>query len=280
MFNQQRITTTKRKGIVHLEQMKSSDFIQMIKHLKILCPDGIVKKELEISLKVDGLGFRFGKDANGRPFIESSRSGPVFHSGVFREYTRSRTSNLQSLYRAECYEQLFDFFSTSSLMNVIPDNRKIVCELLYSPLGVQRDNKIRFVNVEYDKDKVGSLMTIVPLDVLIVSSGEQACDYKTILTHLLKESNSKVKIISCKLQYDPVDLNFLFDKIKTISLNDDNEIQKLKHQFARAFLMKINPQDKNVLGNNIEGIVLKTDVFTTKIISEYFKYQQKENGIK
>lgn len=280
MFNQQRITTTKRKGIVHLEQMKSSDFIQMIEHLKTLCPDGIVKKEFDISLKVDGLGFRFGKDANGHPFIESSRSGPVFHSGVFREYTSHRTLNLQSLHRAECYEQLFDFFSTSSLMNVIPNNRKIVCELLYSPLGVERDNKIRFVNVEYDKDKIGSLMTIVPLDVLVASSGEQACDHETILTHLLKESTSRVKIVLCKLQYDPMDLNFIFDKIKTLSLDDDKEIQKVKHQFVRALLTKIHSQDKNVLGNNIEGIVLKIGVFTVKIVSEYFKRQQKENGIK
>lgn len=264
---------TKRRNMQHLQNMKPLDFIALVQALRKRFPKGVISN-VDIDLKVDGMGFRFGRDSNGRPFFESSYSGPVYDVGRFVAYAKQQNDPGQ-IARAEKIDEIFDKVINSDLMSVVPKDRKVVCEILYNPLGeVAASGAIKFVHVEYDRNKLGQVMTIAPFAVLVASTGERAPDAKEIIGELVEQSTPEIKVISTRLQHEPIDISATIDAVRTLSpsavatLQSRKQadkpakealaqtIQAAKEQLADIILQHKGIQGKNIIGDQIEGLVL------------------------
>jgi hypothetical protein len=272
-FLQEEVAPTKRKGMQHLQNMKPVDFIALMGELQKQFPSGIVKN-INIELKVDGMGFRFGRDAKNRSFFESSYSGPVYDPGRFVAYAKER-GDPGMIARAEKIEEIFAAVVNSDLMAAVPVDRKVVCEILYNPLGeITASGAIKFAQVEYDRNKLGRMMTVAPFAVLVASTGERAPDAEQILASLQELSSSDIKVISTRLQHTPIDISATIDAMKTLTPNAvrilqsrkkaDSEakvaliqtIQAVKDRLADIIVRHKGIRGKDIIGDQIEGLVL------------------------
>lgn len=279
------IVQTRRKDICHLEKMKNVDFVHLCK--KILLTDGIIESP-SVSLKVDGFGCRFGKDALGRFFLETSRSGPILESNTFVSFVKNKNGTQDQLERAQKYADLFELIRSTNIPKIIPRNSKVICEILYVPMAKDLGSSYQFVTVPYDKDKVGSLLTIVPIDV-ITTSGEDHPDRQPILDSLIDISNSEIKIIDPTLSCEDLDV---LEIIKTIEYLPDEFIEKIqsrkaidredkicynnliqdnKNELAKRILNAPEICGKDILGKHIEGLVIRFADIILKVTTQEFK---------
>lgn len=282
------VQQTKREGIDHLQKMKDLEFIDFFK--KIQKDFGGKLKNIPVQLKVDGLGFRIGKDSNGKTFVESSRSGPVYDEGSFSKFTLAKgTADQVSIERAGHYDDILKFFKNSKLTNDLPNDTKVVVEVFYNPLANKEDDWITFVTVKYDKNKLGSLMTLFPHKVLVASTGETHPDEKQILESLYKMTNSEVKILNPYLSTSDIDLSgylkpldLIDDKVKEILVSrkatDKQEkesikavIQKIKDDLAEFIINHPGIKGKDMLGPNIEGLIMNINGKWIKTTTPEFK---------
>jgi hypothetical protein len=244
-----------------------------------------------MNLKVDGLGARFGKDTNGRPFFESSHSGPIFQGGMFSRHAESRGFTGEKLERARHYDNIFHTVVNSSFVEALPEDSKVVCEIMYNPLAEVTETGIKFVTVTYDRRALGKLMTIVPFEVIKSSTGEPHPNSEKIIDMLLKQSTSTIKFIDSKLiQDNEIDVNAVIDPI--LSINDrmlavlqsrksaDKEeklqirvfLQTVKDELADYLLSHPGIIGKDRMGKDIEGIVVKPKNFNSfKVTTPDFK---------
>jgi len=281
-FLQEDAVATKRRNMQHLQQMRPLDFISLVQALRKRFPKGVISN-VDIDLKVDGMGFRFGRDSNNRPFFESSYSGPVYDLGQFTAYAKQQGDPGQ-VARAEKIEEIFDKVVHSNLMAIVPKDRKVVCEILYNPLGeVAASGAIKFVHVEYDRSKLGQVMTVAPFAVLVASTGEPAPDAKQIIADLVEQSTPEIKVISTRLEHEPIDISATIDAVRTLTPNATailqsrkatdqpakqaltQTIQGMKDHLADIVLQHKGIQGKNILGDQIEGLVLSFSGHQVKI---------------
>ena len=272
-FLQEDAVATKRRGVQHLQKMKPADFILLMREIKKQFPSGKLTN-VAMNLKIDGMGFRFGRDSKGRPFFESSYSGPVYDAGQFVDYAKKQGDPGQ-IGRAEKTEEIFQKVMNGDVMKVVPKDRKVMCEILYNPLGeITSSGAIKFVHVAYDRAKLGQTMTIVPYNVVISSTGEVAPDADQIKQSLNEVSTPDIKVLGNRLQHDPIDISATVDAVKTLTPNAlevlrsrkkvDAEakqvltqtIQKMKERLADIILTHKGIRGKDVLGDQIEGLVL------------------------
>ena len=127
------VSTTTRKSMAHLSAMKPEDFIDWLKTVKRETK-GIISN-YKVSSKIDGLGFRFGKDNTGRVFVEGSRTGAVFDSGAFSHFAKTNNRPDSVITRAYHYDDMLELFKRADFIKVLPYNTKVVCEILYNPLA-------------------------------------------------------------------------------------------------------------------------------------------------
>ena len=278
-FLYEQVSTTRRQGITHLQEMKPEEFIMWMRSVKNEM--GGVLKNIKAVMKIDGLGFRFGKAANGQIFIEGSRTGPVFDDNAFSAFTRNKTDDVEMISRAVHYDDILKILKNSDLMDSVPNNVKIVAELFYNPMAEETEKGIRFVTVNYDKKKLGSLMTILPYTVLDAASGQEAPNKSDVLKKLYQKSNDKIKIIDPNLKFTEIDISIFADVASTYS--DDslaiiksrktadktnkqnllNALQKIKDDLADYLLAHPGIEGKFKLGPDIEGVVLHLPDRTT-----------------
>jgi hypothetical protein len=72
-----------RKGMPHLHDLKAADFLDLVDEIH----DGNGRFQLAnipLNVKVDGMGGRFGKSADGRPFMGTSRTEPRYVGGFLK----------------------------------------------------------------------------------------------------------------------------------------------------------------------------------------------------
>jgi hypothetical protein len=72
-----------RKGMPHLRDLKAADFLDLLDELKDE-NDRFVLQNIPLNVKVDGMGGRFGKNAEGRPFMGTSRTEPRYTGGFLK----------------------------------------------------------------------------------------------------------------------------------------------------------------------------------------------------
>lgn len=285
------VAASRRQGITHLHEMKPEQFVQWMKSVKTEL--GGVLKNIKAVMKIDGLGARFGRAENGKPFFEGSRTGPIFDTGAFSAYARSKTDDVGMIARAEHYDNMLELFKTSSFMDAIPNNTKVVCEIFYNPMAKESDVGITFVTVQYDKKKLGSLMSIMPYTVLQADTGMEHPDKDAILKALYSQSNDKIKIINPNLKFTEIDVSVYANAASAIpedaltilksrkpadrpaKQNLLNIIQKIKDDLADYLLSHPGIEGKFKLGPEIEGVVLhlpdKEGTSPYKITTQDFK---------
>ena len=282
------VQQTKREGIDHLQKMKDIEFIEFFS--KIKKDFGGKLKNIPVQLKVDGLGFRVGKDSNGKTFVESSRSGPVYDEGSFSKHTLAKgTADQVSIDRASHYDDILKFFKNSPITKNLPNDTKVVVEVFYNPLANKEDDWITFVTVKYDKNKLGSLMTLFPHKVLIASSGETHPDENQILDSLYKMTKKDVMILDPYLSTSDIDisgylspLDSIDDKAKEVLLSrkaaDKPEkesikavIQRCKDELAEYIISHPAIKGKDMLGPNIEGLIMNINGKWIKTTTPEFK---------
>jgi hypothetical protein len=266
------VATTRRQGIQHLSNMKPEQFVQWMKTVRTEMSG--VLKNIKAVMKIDGLGFRFGKDRSGKVFIEGSRTGPISDEGAFSAYARGKTDDIEIISRAVHYDDILKLFQTSDFMSAIPQNTKIVAELFYNPMAKENDMGITFVTVQYDKKKLGSQMTIMPYTVLQADIGRDHPQKDSILKALYAKSDDKIKIINPNLNFTEIDVSIFANEASAIpedaltilksrkpadkpaKQNLLNMIQKIKDDLADYLLNHPGIEGKFKLGPDIEGIVL------------------------
>lgn len=282
------IIATKRQNMLHLQKMKDEEFIQFIRSVKDEM--GGKLSNIKVSLKVDGAGARFGKDAEGKVFFEGSRTGPIYEPKSFSTHAKSKGYEGEMLLRAEHYDDIFDIVTKSAFIKSLPNNTKVVCEMFYNPMGQMDDEGIKFVTVKYDKRKLGKVMTIVPFSVLVASTGQKHAYSSEIIQSLLKKSTDEIKFIDPSLVTSgSIDISAFMHPI--LSLNQDSInilkskkaehklakenikiiIQNVKDSLAEYILKHENILDKFKLGPEIEGLVININGQDVKVTTTEFK---------
>lgn len=287
-FLLEEFASTERQGIIHFQDMKPLESYKFLKNLSTNFAGQL--KNIPITLKVDGASFRFGKDENGKFFVETGHSGIIQKEKAFSEYTKDNTTDKVRIERAGHYDEIYKILKDSEIWEDLPNNTKIICEILYNPMASDEDNKLKFVIVKYDKAKLGSLMTIVPISAIETSSGKTKD--KSILTDLINQSNSKIKIIdnklpdlSINLKTQLAPLSFIEKDVEEIlksrKASDKDKKQEyidilnaIKDEIATEIL-KSPIKGKNILGTDNEGIVLELDGKFYKMTTNKFKNAKK-----
>ena len=287
MFSEE-VSTTTRKSMAHLSAMKPEEFVNWLKTIKREAR-GILSN-YKTSLKIDGLGYRFGKDENGRVFVEGSRTGAITDSGAFSHYAKTNNRPDSVIARAYHYDDMLEVFKRADCMKVLPNNTKVICEILYNPLAEEDSTGLTFVSVKYDKSKLGSLMTVIPIKIVNANDGKPRDDSDEILAKLYKQSNNEIKIVDPTLSMGSIDINAIIDTLETlddsalviiksrkaidkiVKENILNIINKAKEDFVAHLLKHPEIVDKFRLGPELEGITLDIpDKGTFKLIDPAFK---------
>lgn len=287
-YFQENVVTTKRSGMLHLQKMDDAEFVVLVQSIAKDMKGKL--KDLSVNVKVDGLGGRFGKDANGKKFFESSRSGPIFEPKHFSAYAENKGMTGESLLRAYKYDDLWDDIMQIDAFSVLPNNTKVVCEIFYNPMAEMEGDGIRFVTITYDKAKLGDRMTIIPFEVLDASTGEKRDDSDEIIAKIIKTSNKEVKIATNKLSVEgEIDIKAKIDPV--LSMNKDTIavlksrkkedvenkqnlktiIQSVKDNLADYILNHPQILDKTRFGKEIEGLVLDFGGKMMKVTTPKFK---------
>lgn len=280
-------TATRRQGIVHFEKMKDEEFIRFLKQTRDEFKG--VLKDMKVVGKLDGAGFRFGKDENGRIFVEGSRTGPIFDEGAFTAYATNKGSRPEVLSIAAHYDNVLKFFKGSSLAKSLPDDTKVIIELFYNPMATIEDNGITFVTVKYDRNKLGTHLSIAPYDVVRASDGEPHPDKDAILKKLYSLSTKEVMVIDPNLSMGQIDISGTIKTLESLLDVDlsilksrkkvDKErkdslkalIQSAKDDLAAYILNHKEIYGKDKMGDEIEGIVIHINGIPYKITTPKFK---------
>lgn len=268
------VAPSPRVGLAHLQKMNDIDFINFVRSLKTDLQGKL--NDVQLNLKVDGLGARFGKDSSGRPFFESSHSGPIFQGGMFSRHAESKGFTGEKLERARHYDNLFHTIVNSKFVEELPPDTKVECEILYNPLAEVTETGLKFVTVSYDKRALGKLMSIVPFRANVASTGDPHPKSDSIIGMLMRHSTSTIKFIDRRLtQNGEIDVNAIIDPV--MSMNDksiailnskmkaDREekiqlktfLQTVKDELAHFIISHPNILGKDMLGKDVEGIVVR-----------------------
>lgn len=287
-FFEDQVQATKRTSMLHLQKMSDVEFIQFVQHVAQTMQGQL--KNLKVSLKVDGAGARFGKDATGRTFFEGSRTGPIFEPKAFSTHAASKGAADDIMLRARHYDDIWEIVTQSNFVKSLPADTKVVCELFYNPMGEITDDGIKFVSVSYDQEKLGRLMTIVPFKAIVASTGEDHPQSSRIVQNLYAMSNTDVKFIDPNLATKgAIDIGGLIDPILSMgpetvatlqsrkrddmsAKSDIREIiQTVKDDVADFILTHPAILDKFKLGPEIEGLVLNINGREVKVTTPEFK---------
>lgn len=281
------VVETRRQNMIHFQDMKPVEFINFLREIKDTM--GGKLQDLKTVMKVDGIGFRFGRDRHGEIFVEGSRTGPIFKDKAFSTYARVQSIDPDIIARAEHYDDILTLFKNQSFMRVVPADRKIICEVFYNPMASESETGVTFVTVEYDKSKLGKLMTILPYNIFVASTGEPAEDEAEIIKNLIAQSNGDIKIINPRLKMGSIDVTTIIDPILSLGPNTINVlvsrkavdkkvkdailevVNTAKDELAAYLLSHPEIVGKYNLGPNIEGIVLHIRGKAYKITTPEFK---------
>jgi hypothetical protein len=287
------VVASKRKGIVHLEKMKDVDFLDLLDELKDQA--GNFKLDnVPMTVKVDGMGGRIGKDRSGRPFFESSSSGPIFTPGAFSAYQKQRgVTDPVLTTRAENYDQLWN--EAIDLIKKIDQalgddflkDTKVHTEVLYAPMAEEIDGKLKFVSVAYDRLPKDVKLALVPLFAEVASTGEEHPDSARIVQQLRRlgrvgstmfvdNSLTKSGAIDVTAVVKPLEsiagLRNMVTGTKRAARAEAKEIlAPIKQSLASAVIENPNILGKDKLGQDYEGIILYTRKGPVKITSDRFK---------
>jgi len=217
------VAKTKRIGLEHLEKMKPIDFIKL---LKVLEKDlgGILKtSNAKISEKVDGAGIRFGVASDGKFFIESSKSGPVFSGKTFTDFAMAKDGKVTET--ALGYANIFDTLSTKDylknwLRSRFPGGVKVIGEFFYNAFASTEGDGITFVGTRYDKKKLGTWGSFVLFGFINPDTSQPYPDEDgTLEKEFKKLSTDDFKLLTPELSFTDIDISVEIKSFNTLLAN-------------------------------------------------------------
>lgn len=261
------VAANKRQGLTHLRNMKPVVFLDWLKSVRDEAKGIIGKKNTRVAAKIDGSAFHFGKDENGRPFIEGARTGPQFDPGVFSAYAKTKNADNPNLgeimIRAQQYDDILKSFISSSktkkLRDAIPNDAKVYCELFYTPMASFSDETgVQFVTVKYDKAKIGRLMTLSVYAIRTSSTGHVHLNESEIKKAVLSASTNDVKVVSADLSFSgDIDVTGEINIIGSL-LDDLDETKRI--------VTSRKKEDKEKKANLLSVIDLAKEKLESKIL--------------
>lgn len=282
------VVQSKRKGIVHFEQLKDLEFLDFLDEIKD-SSNRFVLKSIPITLKVDGFGCRFGRDASGRPFFETSRSGPKYDSGDFYKFNVNKgITDPVVLGRAMEFDKLqteiISLIGKIDSTNFLHD-AKVHVEALYLPFAdEQADGRLKFVGIAYDKLPPGIKLVMVPLFVEKSSTGEVHPFSNKIIKKLLalKKVGNAMFVSNELKQIADIDVTGYLppltnlDELRVMLMSSKRALKAtakeilipIKQAVADAIIKDPNILGKDILGKEYEGIVLQSKNGFIKITSQ------------
>ena len=285
-----------RKGMPHLHDLKAPDFLDLLDEIH----DGNGRFKLEnipLNVKVDGFGGRFGKDAQGKPFMGTSRTAPRYEASFVKYHKEKGTTDPEILGRAQMFDDLFN-----EMMNAIklvdaklgPDflvNKQVTCEVLFLPFAQETDEgKLKFVGIHYDKLPEGVQLALVPFHAVEADSGEPVEDPNFVDELLKVGQQGSVMFINNRLvQKEGLDVTEIInvldniDELKQIVSDTagkrdraslqlkkevEEKLQPIKDKLEQAIIKDPNIIGKDMLGKDYEGIVINSRLGPIKITSQ------------
>jgi hypothetical protein len=281
-----------RKNMPHLRALKPLDLLDLLDEIH----DGNGNFKLQnmpLNVKIDGFGGRFGKNAEGKPFMGTSNTPPRYEANFLAYHQNKGTTDPDILNRSALFDNLF-----KEMMNAIATadeslgedflvDKQVTCEVLYLPFATETpEGKLKFVGIHYDKLPEGVQLALVPYRVVSASTGEDLPDTDRIckaLTNLGQQGS--VMFISNKLtQNDALDVTGIvppmenLETFKQILSSSGKGTLELKRQvkaalepvalaLEKAIIEDPNIVGKDILGQNYEGIVLNTRLGPVKVTS-------------
>jgi hypothetical protein len=279
-----------RKGMPHLHDLKPADLLDLLDEIH----DGNGNFKLQnipLNVKIDGFGGRFGKNAEGKPFMGTSRTEPRYQAGFVAYHKQKGTTDPEVLGRAQLFDQLFN-----EMMNAVqlvdgklgPDflvNKQVTCEVLYLPFATETpEGKLKFVGIHYDKLPEGVHLALVPFRVVDATTGEDLPDSNKFIKELLKVGSSgRVMFIDNSLTQDEaLDVTALVPPLENIEqlkgmlasnkLEARRQVKAALEPVAAALESAIindpNIIGKDMLGQDYEGIVINSRLGPIKVTSQ------------
>ena len=285
-----------RKGMPHLHDLKAVDFLDLLDELH----DGNGKFKLEnipLNVKVDGFGGRFGKNAEGKPFMGTSRTEPRYEPGFVAYHQKKGTTDPDILNRAQLFDNLFEEMMEAiklvdaKLGKDFLVNKQVTCEVLFLPFATETpEGKLKFVGIHYDKLPKGVQLALVPFHAVEADTGEPVKDPKFIDKLLRVGQQGSVMFINNRLtQKQGLDVTEIINPLDNIeelksivsstagkrdraSLQLRNEVeeklQPIKDKLEQAIIKDPNIIGKDMLGKDYEGIVINSRLGPIKVTSQ------------
>ena len=286
-----------RKGMPHLRDLKPADFLDLVDELR--ADGGRFKlQNIPLNVKIDGFGGRFGKNAEGKPFMGTSNTPPRYEAGFVKYNQEKGRTDPEILARAANFDKLFD-----EMMNAIkvadsklgPDflvDKQVTCEVLFLPFATQTaEGKLKFVGIEYDQLPKGVDLVLVPFRVVNATSGEEVPDGDNIIQALTElGQNGSVMFMSNRLvQKDGLDVTEIINPLEnleglkqivsdtmgkrdraSLELRREVEAQLKPVQIALEKAIDEDPNivGKDKLGQDYEGIVINSRLGPIKVTSQ------------
>ena len=278
-----------RKGMPHLRDLKPADLLDLLDEID----DGNGNFKLQnmpLNVKVDGFGGRFGKNAEGKPFMGTSRTEPRYAAGFAKYHQEKGTTDPDILGRAQLFDNLFN-----EMMKAIAQvdsklgadflvNKQVTCEVLYIPFATETpEGRLKFVGIQYDKLPEGVQLALVPFRVVEADTGEDLPDSAKVIKQLtsIGQVDSTMFIDNSLTQNDALDVTAIvppLDNIKQLkALLASNKLaarREVKDALApvalaleKAIISDPNIIGKDMLGQDYEGIVLNTRLGPVKVTS-------------
>lgn len=286
-----------RKGMPHLRDLKPGDFLDLIDEMQ--AEGGRFKlQNIPLNVKVDGFGGRFGKNAEGQPFMATSRTEPRYKAGFVDYHKQKGTTDPEVLGRAENFDKLFNEMMTA--IKVVdgalgPDflvNRQVTCEVLFLPFATKtEEGKLKFVGIEYDQLPSGVDLVIVPYRIVEASTGEDIPDGDRVVQKIAEMGQSgSVSFMSNRLvQEEGLDVTEIInpldniEELKSIISGVTGKRDRASIELRRQVEEKLKPvqialekaidEDPNIvgkdmLGQDYEGIVINSRLGPIKVTSQ------------
>ena len=315
-FIKETITSSTRKGIPHLGGDTSNIvdehiFLDLLNFIEHNYNSVITPQKINITEKFDGFGIRFGLDQDKKFFIESSRSGPVFDAGTFRNFAIKKFGSSNPI--AEGYEDIFiTLQQNQKLQNVLrkywePAGIKVIAEALYLPNKKEEgDDYVIFIATRYKKAKLGSWATFILFNVTDGNNKEMEENKKQSLFDDLKAcSTADIKFETPDIEeISDIDVSkeilqvkkFIGDienqyKVKINDILGSKSRKKSDMEIKNAVKSKIIEFQK-VLANKIAGSIIKGKLgdiegvvfklangLMFKVVSDAFKEAKKQSNL-
>lgn len=285
-----------RKGMPHLRDLKAADFLDLLDEIS----DGNGRFKLQnipLNVKIDGFGGRFGKNADGRPFMGTSRTEPRYEPGFVKYHQEKGTDNPEILARAQLFDDLFEQMMKavglvdSKLGEDFLVDKQVTCEVLFLPFATEtEEGKLKFVGISYDRLPKGVQLALVPFRVVVASTGEEIPNEQEIIKKLTSiGSAGTVMFIDNSLkQKDGLDVTEIINPLENIEelkqiVSDtagkrdkaslqlkkeiEEKLQPVKIALEKAIDTDPNIIGKDLLGQDYEGIVINSRLGPIKVTS-------------